>query len=90
MIELIPEARKWTAFSANGEAINTGLHPFPPLFVCQISPISYLFLKFLTTMAYTDDSVKAKLSALNETQEGIVTVAQWVMFHRYNRSIYVS
>lgn len=41
-------------------------------------------------MAYTDDSVKAKLSALNETQEGIVTVAQWVMFHRYNRSIYVS
>ncbi|RDW81014.1 uncharacterized protein DSM5745_04571 [Aspergillus mulundensis] len=35
-------------------------------------------------MAYTDDSVKAKLSALNETQEGIVTVAQWVMFHRYD------
>ncbi|KAL2870816.1 CTD-interacting domain-containing protein [Aspergillus lucknowensis] len=33
-------------------------------------------------MAYTDDSVKAKLSALNETQEGVVTVAQWVMFHR--------
>ena len=34
-------------------------------------------------MAYTDDGVKAKLSALNETQESIVTVAQWVMFHRY-------
>ena len=34
-------------------------------------------------MAYTDDSVKAKLSALNETQESIVTVAQWIMFHRY-------
>ncbi|KAL2007709.1 hypothetical protein VTN00DRAFT_7691 [Thermoascus crustaceus] len=33
-------------------------------------------------MAYTDEAVKAKLSALNETQEGIVTVAQWVMFHR--------
>jgi regulator of Ty1 transposition protein 103 len=33
-------------------------------------------------MAYTDDAVRAKLSALNETQEGIVTVAQWVMFHR--------
>ncbi|KAK2733647.1 hypothetical protein FQN55_003285 [Onygenales sp. PD_40] len=33
-------------------------------------------------MAYTDDGVKAKLSALNETQESIVTVAQWVMFHR--------
>lgn len=34
-------------------------------------------------MAYTDDAVQAKLSALNETQEGIVTVAQWIMFHRY-------
>ena len=34
-------------------------------------------------MAYTDDAVKAKLSALNETQESIVTVSQWVMFHRY-------
>ncbi len=34
-------------------------------------------------MAYTDDAVKAKLSALNETQDSIVTVAQWVMFHRY-------
>ena len=34
-------------------------------------------------MAYTDDSVLAKLSSLNETQESIVTVAQWVMFHRY-------
>jgi len=33
-------------------------------------------------MAYTDDAVKAKLSALNETQESIVTVAQWVLFHR--------
>ncbi|OCK73428.1 DUF618-domain-containing protein [Lepidopterella palustris CBS 459.81] len=33
-------------------------------------------------MAYTDDAVKAKLSALNDTQEGIVTVAQWIMFHR--------
>ncbi|KZF21709.1 DUF618-domain-containing protein [Xylona heveae TC161] len=33
-------------------------------------------------MAYTDESVKAKLSALNETQESIVTVAQWVLFHR--------
>ena len=36
-------------------------------------------------MAYTDDGVLAKLSALNETQESIVTVAQWVMFHRYAR-----
>ncbi|KAF9890898.1 hypothetical protein FE257_005474 [Aspergillus nanangensis] len=41
-----------------------------------------LSLSDLNTMAYTDDAVKAKLSALNETQEGIVTVAQWVMFHR--------
>lgn len=33
-------------------------------------------------MSYTDDGVKAKLSALNETQDSIVAVAQWVMFHR--------
>ena len=38
-------------------------------------------------MAYTDDTVLAKLSALNETQEGIVTVAQWIMFHRYEVAI---
>lgn len=35
-----------------------------------------------STMAYTDEAVRSKLSALNETQEGIVTVAQWIMFHR--------
>ena len=34
-------------------------------------------------MAFTDDAVLAKLSALNETQESIVTVAQWVLFHKY-------
>ena len=34
-------------------------------------------------MAYSDEGVRAKLSALNETQESIVTVAQWIMFHRY-------
>lgn len=33
-------------------------------------------------MAYSDDAVKAKLAALNETQDSIVTVAQWIMFHR--------
>ncbi|QDS69787.1 hypothetical protein FKW77_010366 [Venturia effusa] len=33
-------------------------------------------------MSYTSDAVRAKLSALNETQEAIVTVAQWIMFHR--------
>jgi regulator of Ty1 transposition protein 103 len=33
-------------------------------------------------MAYTDDGVKAMLSALNETQEGIVSCSQWIMFHR--------
>ncbi|KAI9890173.1 MAG: hypothetical protein M1814_004455 [Vezdaea aestivalis] len=33
-------------------------------------------------MAYDDEAVRAKLSALNETQESIVTTAQWVMFHR--------
>lgn len=39
-------------------------------------------------MAFTDDAVKAKLSALNETQESIVTVAQWVMFHRYTNTLF--
>lgn len=34
-------------------------------------------------MAYSDDAVRAKLAALNETQDSIVTVAQWIMFHRY-------
>lgn len=34
-------------------------------------------------MSYTGDAVRAKLSALNETQEAIVTVDQWIMFHRY-------
>ena len=34
-------------------------------------------------MSYNDDAVLSKLSALNETQEAIVTVSQWVMFHRY-------
>ncbi|KAI0016718.1 RNA polymerase II-binding domain-containing protein [Xylariomycetidae sp. FL0641] len=33
-------------------------------------------------MAYNDDAVLAKLSALSETQDSIVTVAQWIMFHR--------
>jgi len=33
-------------------------------------------------MAFTDDAVQAKLSALNETQDSIVSVAQWIMFYR--------
>ncbi|PWW77474.1 DUF618-domain-containing protein [Tuber magnatum] len=33
-------------------------------------------------MAYSDDTVLSKLSALNETQEGIVTAANWILFHR--------
>ncbi|KAF2265345.1 DUF618-domain-containing protein [Lojkania enalia] len=33
-------------------------------------------------MAFTDDGVRAKLSSLNETQDSIVTVSQWIMFHR--------
>lgn len=37
-------------------------------------------------MAYSDDAVKAKLAALSETQDSIVTVAQWIMFHRYARA----
>lgn len=33
-------------------------------------------------MAYDGDIVNSKLSTLNDTQESIVTVAQWIMFHR--------
>ncbi|KAF2485081.1 RNA polymerase II-binding domain-containing protein [Neohortaea acidophila] len=33
-------------------------------------------------MSYSDEAVKAKLSSLSETQDSIVTVAQWIMFHR--------
>jgi regulator of Ty1 transposition protein 103 len=36
-------------------------------------------------MAYADDAVRAKLSALNETQDSIVSVAQWIIFHRFVR-----
>lgn len=33
-------------------------------------------------MAYNDEALKAKLSTLNETQESIVSVSQWITFHR--------
>lgn len=33
--------------------------------------------------SYTDETVRAKLSALNDSQDSIVAVAQWIMFHRY-------
>ena len=34
------------------------------------------------TSGYDRDIVNSKLSTVNETQESIVTVAQWIMFHR--------
>jgi len=33
-------------------------------------------------MSFSDETVKGKLSALNETQDSIVSVAQWIMFYR--------
>ncbi|EXJ72548.1 uncharacterized protein A1O5_03694 [Cladophialophora psammophila CBS 110553] len=33
-------------------------------------------------MSYTDEALKAKLSTLNETQDSIVSVSQWIMFHK--------
>jgi regulator of Ty1 transposition protein 103 len=33
-------------------------------------------------MAFSDDAFKAKLSTLNETQDSIVSVSQWIQFHR--------
>ncbi|KAL1867120.1 hypothetical protein Daus18300_006519 [Diaporthe australafricana] len=33
-------------------------------------------------MAYNDDAVLARLSALNESHDSIATAAQWIMFHK--------
>ncbi|CAI6341029.1 unnamed protein product [Periconia digitata] len=33
-------------------------------------------------MAFTEDSLRAKLASLNETQDSISTVGQWILFHR--------
>ncbi|KAK9247524.1 RNA polymerase II-binding domain-containing protein [Lipomyces tetrasporus] len=33
-------------------------------------------------MSYSEDVVISKLSSVNETQEAIVNIAQWVLFHR--------
>lgn len=38
-------------------------------------------------MAYNDDAVLARLSALNESHDSIATAAQWIMFHRYDAFI---
>ena len=34
-------------------------------------------------MAFSDDALRAKLSTLNETQDSIVSVSQWITFHKY-------
>ncbi|PVH97506.1 hypothetical protein DM02DRAFT_644139 [Periconia macrospinosa] len=34
-------------------------------------------------MAFTEDSLKAKLASLNETQDSISTVGQWILFHSW-------
>lgn len=62
-------ARRYTKFPFLAVDTTTKLH-------------SALYYKTLA-MAYSDDAVKAKLAALSETQDSIVTVAQWIMFHRY-------
>lgn len=41
-------------------------------------------------MAYNDEAVLAKLSSLSETQDSIVSVAQWIMFYRYGIPMAVS
>ena len=33
-------------------------------------------------MAYDEEAVNSKLSTLNDSQDSIVTVAQWIMFHK--------
>lgn len=39
-------------------------------------------------MAYNDDAVLARLSALNESHDSIATAAQWIMFHRYGHHLH--
>lgn len=45
--------------------------------------IDHLCCSLLFIMAYNDDAVLAKLSSINETHDSIVTVSQWIMFHRF-------
>lgn len=47
-----------------------------------ITSICFFFAGQVGAMAYTDDAVLAKLSALNESHDSIATAAQWIMFHR--------
>lgn len=39
-------------------------------------------------MAYNDDAVLARLSALNESHDSIATAAQWIMFHKYEAAFF--
>lgn len=39
-------------------------------------------------MAYNDDAVLARLSALNESHDSIATAAQWIMFHKYETTAF--
>lgn len=39
-------------------------------------------------MAYNDDAVLARLSALNESHDSIATAAQWIMFHKYEATAF--
>lgn len=39
-------------------------------------------------MAYNDDAVLARLSALNESHDSIATAAQWIMFHKYEAAVF--
>lgn len=39
-------------------------------------------------MAYNDDAVLARLSALNESHDSIATAAQWIMFHKYEATVF--
>ena len=33
-------------------------------------------------MSYSEEALKAKLSTLNETQDSIVAVSQWITFYK--------
>jgi len=76
--------RTTSAFSFCGSRDKPSYH----YFVTLTSPRTNI-TSSSCTMAYTDDAVKAKLASLTETQDSIVSVAQWIMFHRYARLLFL-
>lgn len=66
-------------FSADASLLTALLLLVP----CHSRPAVQLSARRIATMSgFNDETVTQKLLALNESQDSIVTVAQWLMFHR--------